>query len=77
MDHVLQEKAGVEKQNSKKGSDKNEHACNVDGVSWVSDLRLPVRGLPNSENSKLVKAPTVPKVTSRNPGHSAGAHWHG
>ena len=35
---------------------------------------------PNSENSKLVKAPTVPKVKSRNPkvksrnGHAAGAH---
>ena len=33
-------------------------------------------GRPHSENSKLVKAPTVPKVTSRNPGRAAGAHWH-
>ena len=30
-------------------------------------------GRPDSENSELVKAPTVPKVTSRNPGHAAGA----
>ena len=34
-------------------------------------------GQPDWENSKLVKALTVQKVTSRNPGHSAGAHWHG
>ena len=33
-------------------------------------------GRPDSENSKLVKAQTVPKMTSRNPGHAAGAHWH-
>ena len=33
-------------------------------------------GWPDSENSKLVKAPTFPKVTSRNPGHTAGAPWH-
>ena len=31
---------------------------------------------PDSEISKLVKAPTVPKVTSRNSGHAAGTHWH-
>ena len=33
-------------------------------------------GRPDSENSKLVKAQTGPNVTSRNPGHTAGAHWH-
>ena len=33
-------------------------------------------GRPDLENSKLVKAPTVPRVTSRNPGHYAGADWH-
>ena len=33
-------------------------------------------GRPDSQNSKLVKAQTVLKVTSRNPRHSAGAHWH-
>ena len=33
-------------------------------------------GRPDLENSKLVKALTVLKVASRNPGHSAGAHWH-
>ena len=33
-------------------------------------------GQSDSEKSKLVKALTVPKVTSRNPGHAAVAHWH-
>ena len=33
-------------------------------------------GRLDSENSKLVKVSTVPKVTSRNPGHAAGAYWH-
>ena len=33
-------------------------------------------GRPDSKKSMLVKAPTVPKVTSKNPGHAAGAHWH-
>ena len=31
------EKAGVEKQNSKKGFEKNEHPCRVEGVFVVSD----------------------------------------
>ena len=31
---------------------------------------------PDSENSKLVWAPTGPKVTSRNPRHATAAHWH-
>ena len=31
-------KSGVEKQNSKKGFEKNEHACIVLGVFVVSDL---------------------------------------
>ena len=30
-------KARVEKQNSKKGFERNEHACYVEGVLWVSD----------------------------------------
>ena len=34
---MVEEKAGVEKQNSKKGFEKNEHAYIVEGVSWVSD----------------------------------------
>ena len=34
---MVEEKAGVEKQNSKKGFEKNEHACIMEGVSWVSD----------------------------------------
>ena len=38
--NMVEEKAGVEKQNSEKGFEKNEHACSVEGVqnpgSWVS-----------------------------------------
>ena len=33
----VEEKAGVEKQNSKKGFEKFEHAYTVEGVFWVSD----------------------------------------
>ena len=67
---------------SKKGFEKNEHACIVEGVRGfriflpVRYLKVAVTGGPDSENSKLVKAPTVPKLTSRNPGHATGAHWH-
>ena len=46
-------------------------------VEFFGSARLVFKGgLPDSENSKLVKALTVPKVTSRNPRHAAGAHWH-
>ena len=34
---MVEEKAEVDKQNSKKKIKKNEHACIVEGVSWVSD----------------------------------------
>ena len=57
-----------------------EWAClHSGGSSWVSDFsarQVFKGGGPDSENSKLVKAPTVPKLTSRNPGHATGAHWH-
>ena len=59
------QKVGVEKQNSKKGFEKNEHACMVEGVTWVLDstaslyLKNLKIGRPDLENSKLVKAPTV------------------
>ena len=33
---MMEEKAGVERQNSKKGFEKNEHACSVQGVFVVS-----------------------------------------
>ena len=59
---------------------RKEWAClHCGGSSWVSDFsaRLVFKGgRPDSENSKLVKAPTVPKAKSRNPRHAAGAHWH-
>ena len=32
---MMEEKAGVERQNSKKGFEKNEHACNAEGVFVV------------------------------------------
>ena len=35
---MVKEKAGFVKQNPKEGLEKNEHACIVEGVSWVSDL---------------------------------------
>ena len=35
--NMVEEKAGVEKENSKTGFEKNEHAYIVEGVSWVSD----------------------------------------
>ena len=52
-------------------------------ASWeILGFRLHCQSLfkgdwPDLENSKLVKALTVPKVTGKNPGHSAGVHWHG
>ena len=41
---MVEEKAGVEKQNSKKGFEKNEHACIMEGVLgfWIY---LPVKYL--------------------------------
>ena len=33
----MEEKARVERQNSKKGFEKNEHSCSVEGVFIVSD----------------------------------------
>ena len=34
---MMEEKAGAERQNSKKGFEKNEQACSVEGVFVVSD----------------------------------------
>ena len=56
---MVEEKAGVEKENSKTGFEKNEHAYIVEGVSWVSDSTAQCPsvfkgGRPCSENSKLV-----------------------
>ena len=35
--NMMGKKAGVEKQNSKKGFEKNEHTCSVEGVFVFSD----------------------------------------
>ena len=35
---MMEETAGVERQNSKNGFERNEHACSVEGVFVVSDL---------------------------------------
>ena len=45
-----------ERQNSKKGFEKNEHACSMEGVFW-SRILVPAifkGGRPNPENSKVV-----------------------
>ena len=34
---MMEEEAGVEKQNFKKGFEKNGHACSVEGIFLVSD----------------------------------------
>ena len=34
---MMEENVGVERQKSKKGFEKNEHACSVEGVFVVSD----------------------------------------
>ena len=56
---VWWKKKGVEKQNSKKGFEKPEHACSMEGVLWVSDwtarpyLACPTRKIQRS--SKLLQ----------------------
>ena len=48
---MMEEKAGVERQNFKKGFEKNEHACSVEGVfvvtvsDWTARQYLKVTGL--------------------------------
>ena len=40
--NMKEEKEGVEKQNSMKGLEKNEHACSVEGVCGLL-IALPIR----------------------------------
>ena len=46
---MMEEKAGVERQNSNKGFEKKEHACRVEGVflvlEWTASPHLKVAGL--------------------------------
>ena len=57
------EKVGVERQNSKKGLEKNEHACSSEGVFVVSyctvrlDLKVagPTRKIPSQSKLKKVQ----------------------
>ena len=75
--NMVEEKAGIKKQNSKKGFEKNEHACSWSFVGFGFHCQSIFEGgQPDYENSNLVKAQTVPKVTSRNSRHAAGSHWH-
>ena len=37
LNNMVEETAGVEKQNSWKGFKMSEHACSMEGVFWVSD----------------------------------------
>ena len=38
--NMVEENVGIEKQNSKKGFEKNEHAWSVEGVLWVSPFQI-------------------------------------
>ena len=71
--NMLEEKAGSRSRIQRKDS-KRMSMPECGGNCWVSARPVFKGGWPDSENSKLVKAPTVPKVTSRNSGHAAGAH---
>ena len=66
---MMEEKAGVEKQNSKRGLENNGHTCSVDGVLWVSDctarqyLKVAILTRKIQSSSKLGQtAATVLKV---------------
>ena len=77
---MVEEKAGVEKQNSKKGYQKNELDWSVEGVLWDLDWSacqyLKVAGPTwKIQSSSKPLSSTRQNVTSRNPGH-AEAHWH-
>ena len=65
---MVEEKAGVEKQNSEKGFEKNEHACIVEGVVGFR-IFLPVKFKARLSSDRSERK-------RRNPGHAAGAHWH-
>ena len=55
LHELMQEKAGDEKQNSKKGFEKNEHACIVEGVLgfWIF---LPVKYLKVACQSRKIQS---------------------
>ena len=54
------------------------HACSVEGIFEVSDsTACPYLMLADPTQANQSSALTVPKLTSTNPGHAAGAHWHG
>ena len=66
----MEERALVEKQNSKKGFEKNEHACCVEGAFEVLDCTarpyLKVAGLTcKIQSLSKVRQFTVPKVTGK------------
>ena len=75
---MAEKKAMIKKQNTKKGFEKNGHACSVEGIFEVSDsTACPYLMLADPTQANQSSALTVPKLTSTNPGHAAGAHWHG
>ena len=59
---MVEEKAGVKRQNSKKGFEKNKHACSMEGVfvalEWSAGLYLKVARLTLriQSSSKLQQA---------------------
>ena len=76
---MIEEKAGFERQNSKKGFQRRSMPAAWREFLWFQFECQSVfkGGRPYLENSKLAEAQTGLKVTSRNPGHAAGAHWLG
>ena len=60
---MVEEKAGVEKQNSEKGFEKNEHACIVEGVVgfriflpvWYLKLAGPTRKIQSSSQLRQIR----------------------
>ena len=75
----MTEKAGFKKQNSKRGFEKNEHAWSVEGVFFVSNSpACPYLKLAGP--TRIIKAglsSDKSEIDKQNPGHSAGARWHG
>ena len=58
--NMVEEKAGIEKQNSKKGFEKNEHACSWSFVGFRFHCQSIFKGGQlDKETSKLVKAQSL------------------
>ena len=78
---MMEEKAGVKKQNSKKGFEKNDHSCSMEGILLVLNptasqyWQLVGPTWTNQSLSKLWQFWKYDKLQG-SPRHAAGAHWH-